>query len=239
MYLYWSRRFRILDLGDFMSLDGLTISRAAEPAVGAARVRHEERQRLSSDLHDTLGPALAGLRLRLDTVAARLSHDPELRRLVLDAAAETAYAGAELRRVIYDLGPSDLHLGLPGALRLLAVRFGGTDVAITVEIPDTPPSLPASLEVALYRIACEGLANAVRHGTGRQATLRLTTEHDRVVLEIADDGVGLAATRPGRGLGLSSMKKRAQDAGGRCDVLSRLHGGSGTLVRATLPRRAA
>ncbi len=220
-----------------MSLDELASCWAVDPA--AAHVRREERQRLSGDLHDTLGPALAGIRLRLETVAARLGHETPLGGLVQDAAAETARTAAELRRIIDDLGPSDLHLGLPGALRRMAARLDSADVAVVVEIPDTPLSLPAHLEIAVYQIASEGLSNAVCHAAGCRATLRLTAERDHVVLEITDDGVGLAATRPGSGLGLSSMKKRARDAGGRCDVLSRLQDGSGTVVRAILPWQAA
>jgi signal transduction histidine kinase len=222
-----------------MSLNELTGPPADEPAGHVWQVRHEERQRLSCDLHDTLGPALAGIRLRLDTVAARLGNEPELRSLVADTAAETVRTVAELHRIVDDLGPGDLRLGLPEALRRLAARLEGTDFAITLDVPDAPPPLPEALADAVYRIASEGLTNALYHAAGAQARVRLTTEPDHVVLEIADDGIGLTGVPPSRGTGLSSMRKRAREAGGRCDVLSRREGQPGTLVRAVLPRRAA
>src|SRR5579859_2831896 len=102
-----------------MSLDKqaskLTNERAGEPAANASQVRREERQRLSCDLHDTLGPALAGIRLRLDTVVSRLGDEPELRSMVADAAAETVRTVAEFRRIVDDLRPGDLQWGLPVA----------------------------------------------------------------------------------------------------------------------------
>lgn len=217
----------------------LTSVAGGEPAPDASQVRRQERQRLSCDLHDTLAPALAGIRLRLDTVAARLGDEPELRSMVADAAAETVRTVAEFRRIIDDLRPGDLQWGLPTALRRLAARFDGTGFAIMLEVPESSLRLPEVQEVALYRIASEGLTNAVCHGAGERATVRLITDPDEVVLEIADDGVGLAGARRSRGLGLSSMRRRAREAGGRCEVLSRPPEGSGTLIRAVLPRQAA
>ncbi|MFC4533027.1 sensor histidine kinase [Sphaerisporangium dianthi] len=219
-----------------MSLSELIDQPAAEPSDDLLRVRQEERRRLSCDLHDTLGPALAGIRLRLDTAAALLSHDPEACRLVAAAAQEIARTATEVRRIIDDLGPSDLlHAGLTGALRHLAARLGeGGGLAIALDVPERAPRLPPSLEAAAYRIAAESLTNTVKHAAASQATVRLASEGDQVVLEVTDDGVGPPRARPG-GHGLPSMARRAEEVGGRCDVLPRGDGRPGTVVRTVLP----
>ncbi|MDH2426541.1 histidine kinase [Sphaerisporangium sp. TRM90804] len=220
-----------------MSLSELIERSAGEPSDDVRQVRHEERCRLSSDLHDTLGPALAGIRLRLDTAAALLAHEPEARRLVADAAEETVRAVAEMRRLIDDLGPVDLHAGLPGALRRLAARLGdGGRLTITLDVPEGPPPLPPVVESAVYRIAAECLTNTVRHAAASRVTLRLAHEGDVVVLRVTDDGVGLPGVRR-QGRGLPSMTRRAREAGGRLEVLSRRDGRQGTEVRAVLPGR--
>lgn len=201
-------------------------------------LREEERRRLYRNLHDILSPALASIRLRLDMVATRLAHEADS-RVVADAAADVARAMEEIRRLGTDAGPLDLHWGLPGALRRLAARFEAAGVAITVQVPESAPQIPTAIEVAAYRIAAEGLANVIRHASARKATLRLDIDGDIVLLEVADDGVGLLAARMSRGSGLPSMTWRAQEVGGRCEVLPRADSSSGTVVRAILPGRAA
>jgi signal transduction histidine kinase len=91
-----------------------------------------------------------------------------------------------------------------------------------------------STAVAAYRIAAEGLNNAVRHASATQVTVRLRSSDTYLRLEIVDDGVGLRPATP-RGVGLSSMARRAAEVGGSSEVLLRPDGRSGTLVRAVLP----
>jgi signal transduction histidine kinase len=192
-----------------------------------------------------MGPALAGLRLRLDTALALLDRDPEQARArIAEAVVEVGQAEKELRRVIDDLGPGDLSCGLPGALRRLAARLGpGTYGDVVVDVPDLTPALAPEVEVAAYRIASEGLTNVIRHASARRVTLRLARLWDTVVLEVSDDGVGqrayLCSGGGLSGVGTASMSRRAREVGGRCDVLSRPDGRPGTLVRAILPGRAA
>ncbi|GGO61237.1 sensor histidine kinase [Nonomuraea cavernae] len=220
----------------------MSLSKTINPAAGepAAEVRRDERHRLSCDLHDTVGPALAGIRLRLDTAATMVAHAPEAHRLIIQAAEETARTAQELRQIIDGLSPTDLHLGLPGALRRLAARLDeGARMTIVLDVPDVSPRLPTEVEVATYRIASESLTNVVRHADAGQVTLRLALDDEHIVLEVTDDGVGPQAVRHARGIGLSSMTRRAQEVGGRCDVLPRGDGRSGTLVRAVLPGQAA
>ncbi|WP_285499378.1 histidine kinase [Actinokineospora sp. NBRC 105648] len=213
-----------------------------------SRARECERLRLHRDLHDDLGPALAGIRLRLDAVSARLGGQPEIRRLVADAATETARTMTEIRRVVDGLPPPDLvEAGLPGALRRLGARLDGAAATVpdgaaatvVVDVPDELPGVSPTAELAVYRIAAEALTNVLRHSGARAVGIELTATAAELVLEVLDDGSG----RPpagwwGHGTGLHSMRQRAEAAGGSCVVLLWPDGRSGTLVRAVLPRGA-
>ncbi|GGO87581.1 sensor histidine kinase [Wenjunlia tyrosinilytica] len=203
--------------------------------------REEERRRLRRDLHDGLGATLAGVRLVLDSAAARLAHEPTARRLVLHAAAETARTVEEIRRIIDDLRPPDLEdAGLPVALRRLAARLDSPAVAVTAEVPDHPLDLSCTTELAAYRIASEGLANVLRHSGASTVTVRLEVEGGTLVLDVLDDGIGPSpGCRRGRGTGLASMARRAHEAGGHFALLPRPDARPGTLVRAVLPRGRA
>ncbi|WP_146174801.1 sensor histidine kinase [Umezawaea tangerina] len=206
-----------------------------------AGVLARERERLHRDMHDDLGPTLAGIRLRLDTASARLTDDPVARQLVLDAAAETARTMDEIRRTIDGLPPPDLaREGLSTALRMLAARTSHTSTAVAVTVPDHPPALSEATELAAYRIAAEALINVLRHADARHVDVGLFLRDDHVVLEVADDGAGPPpAGWWGDGTGLFSMRRRAEELGGSCVVVLRMDGTAGTLVRAVLPRGPA
>jgi two-component system, NarL family, sensor kinase len=92
-------------------------------------------------------------------------------------------------------------------------------------------SLSAATEVAAYRIVLEAVTNAARHSGGHACAVRLQREEGRLRVRIEDDGAGLAEDRP-PGVGLSSMRERAEELGGTCAVTS---DGRGTVVEALLP----
>jgi signal transduction histidine kinase len=229
---------------DLAVLDALR--RQAAPAVAAVRLaaelrlsrqrlvaaREEERRRLRRDLHDGLGPTLAGIGLGLQVAAG--SDDPvAVRALVQELIAEASAAVLDVRRLVEDLRPPALdELGLVGALQQHAERLGlrnGTEVAVraATELAD----LPAAVEVAAYRIAMEALTNALRHGAPSRCELVLRLD-DALHLEVTDDGVGLPPDPP-CGVGLAAMRERAAELGGVCTVSRPAAGG--TSVRARLP----
>jgi signal transduction histidine kinase len=138
----------------------------------------------------------------------------------------------EMRLLVYQLRPLVLKReGLVGALqqRLDAVeKRAGVDARLLVE---GPLELPASVEEGLYRIAQEALNNALKHAAPRAVTLRIDVTEDRVGLEVVDDGQGFdpAGVEGSGGMGLTSMRERAERLGGSLSVRSAP--GHGTTVR--------
>jgi two-component system NarL family sensor kinase len=209
-----------------------SLQAAREHLVAA---REEERRRVRRDLHDGVGAALAGLRLQLDT-ARDLVADP-LAGTLLDAAADgLAEAVRDVRQVTDDLRPPALDdLGLAASLEALAARVRTPSLDVAVEADALPP-LPAAVDVACYRIAGEAVANAVKHARASRVAVALVAGDGELRLTVTDDGVGLPDVPPSRGLGLTSMRQRAEEIGGRCTVVS---DGAGTRVSVALPLGSA
>jgi signal transduction histidine kinase len=198
--------------------------------------REEERRRLRRDLHDGLGPSLATMAMRLESAEDLIATDPEQARHAVAGLADLARDEiAEVRRVVDGLRPAALdQLGLVSALRQRAAehRLAAGEEALewTVDAEDVEP-LPAAVEVAAYRIVLEAVTNAVRHSAARACTVALRREPGHLYVRVEDDGQGLAEVRAA-GVGLVSMKERAEELGGTCVVTSTGHG---TLVEAQLP----
>jgi signal transduction histidine kinase len=199
--------------------------------------REEERRRIRRDLHDGLGPALAGVAFGIDAARRTLRRDPTGTDSALrELAAEVQGTVADIRRLVYDLRPPALdQLGLVPAVQEYAARLnerGGVTVDVpVVELPD----LPAAVEVAAYRIVTEALTNVVRHSGARHSRVGFRVDENLLVIEVADDGQGLPAQRRAGGIGLTAMTERAAELGGTCSATS--EGNGGTLVVATLPLR--
>lgn len=193
----------------------------------------EERRRLQRDLHDGLGPALAGVALGLRAVRNQLvaqGHEPGP---LLARLSEEAEASVDVvRRIVHDLRPAVLdQLGLLGAVRAYAERCSNTDLQVELVAPDDLPPLSAATEVAAYRIAVEAVTNAVRHAGATRCTVRLRID-DGLQVEVEDDGHGIAEDAL-PGVGLASMRERSAGVGGQL-LLSRRSGG-GTRITARLP----
>ena len=219
--------------------------------------REEERRRLRRDLHDGLGPKLAGHALILEAVRDSLATDSQSRMLVDHLIEDSQTVVSEIRELVQGLRPPALdEFGLVGAVRSLAAQCEPGQLRVTVTAPDPMPPLPAAVEVAVYRIAQEALTNVVKHARAKSCIItitlldesnrsddrsddfsRLPAQTTKVVttglqLEIKDDGVGLSPNRRA-GVGLSSMRERAEEIGGSCVIESGESGG--TSVTAQLP----
>ncbi len=206
------------------------LRRSREQLVTA---REEERRRLRRDLHDGLGPTLASQALTIDTVELLLARDPAAASALLhEVKAQSQAAIADIRRVVYGLRPPALDdLGLVGALREQASRYAGARIDVQVVAPTALPALPAAVEVAVYHIAQEALANVAHHAQACRCTLKLAVG-DTLTLTVTDNGVGFAEDRAA-GVGLRSMRERAEELGGALRIKSMV--GGGTTIRATLP----
>jgi signal transduction histidine kinase len=196
--------------------------------------REEERRRLRRDLHDGVGPQLAALTLKLETARNRLSHDSEAQALLSDLAERARAAVADIRRAVHALRPPALdELGLVPALREVAAQYSHKDLSINLDAPQDLPPLPAAIEVACYRITQEALTNVVRHAGASSCSVRLALEGVGMVhLEVIDDGGGVGEDHK-VGVGLFSMRERAEELGGTCTIEPLP--GSGTRVNARLP----
>ncbi len=205
--------------------------RLQQSRTAIVTAREEERRRLRRDLHDGVGAALAGVRLQVET-ARDLVTEPVASSLLKSAATGVATAVADVRAITDDLRPAVLDdLGLEGSMRGLAHRMATPGTAIDVDV-DVHGSLTAAVEVACYRIAAEALANAIRHADARRVVVHLHSTTIWLSLQVEDDGVGLSGRPRINGLGLASMRQRAEEIGGELTVTSTA---SGTVVRADLP----
>jgi signal transduction histidine kinase len=204
--------------------------------------REEERRRLRHELHDSVGPILAGISLGLHAARRVMGSDAQQAdQLMAHLEQELQTAIGEVRRLFETLRPPALdQLGLASAIRehieILATRMRTGEEAspaVSFDLKESGDlvSLPAIVEVAAYRIVCEALTNVARHSGAHTCTVTLTRDKGLRV-EVVDDGVGVDG-QPGRGLGLGSMRERAAELGGtfRRDAPA----AGGTRVMAWLP----
>ena len=203
------------------------------------RAREEERRRLHRDLHDVLGPALAGVGLGLDAARSRAARDPAgADALIVQVQEEVRACVGEIRKIIEGLRPPVLdERGLLGALQQHADLLTARAPGLRVEVRgDVPTGLPAAVEVVGYLIGQEAVTNAVRHADARRITVSLSADVGDLLLEVRDDGRGLGEPAD-RGVGLGSMRERAEEIGGAFSVGPAP--GRGTRVLARLPLRSA
>ncbi|MDQ1640958.1 MAG: hypothetical protein QOJ90_309 [Actinomycetota bacterium] len=197
--------------------------------------REEERRRLRRDLHDGLGPALAGHVLRLDVIAARLGASSPAAADVRELREDLRSTVLEVRRVVEGLRPPTLdELGLTGSLERVTDRLtAGTPVSVSLDIDELPP-LPAAVEVAAYRIVTEAMTNVVNHAGASACRVSLAVRDGWLRIVVADDGRGLVTSTSGSepaGHGLQTMRERAEELRGRLRVTA----DDGTAVVAELP----
>lgn len=197
--------------------------------------REEERRRLRRDLHDGLGPVLASMSFKLDAVHNVADRDVSaVRQMVSELKSQMQEALADIRRIAYDLRPPALdELGLVGALKEHIASYNQVQgLQIMLEAPESSPQLPAAVEVAAYRIALEAMTNVSRHAGARHCRVRLSLLGD-LCLEVTDDGRGLpSAVRAG--VGLTSMRERAEELGGTCHTEALPQGGTGVVAHLPL-----
>ncbi len=201
-------------------------------AQRATRVRDEERRRVRLDLHDGLGPELAGISLGLTAVSLDVD-DSRVRAELTQLRDDLGNAVSEVRRIVDGLRPATLaERGLVGALESRAERLAAAGFTVELDLRLDGVSLEPETEVAAFRVADEALSNAVRHSGADTLTVRGHVVGREVIVEIADDGNG-QVRQAAEGLGLQSMHARARSVGAVLTLQS--DPAAGTRVRFVVP----
>ncbi|HEV2009605.1 MAG TPA: GAF domain-containing sensor histidine kinase [Candidatus Limnocylindria bacterium] len=199
----------------------------------------EERHRIGMDLHDGVIQSLYGLGLLIEDASSQVDTAPQDAKAHLGRGVDRLNAAiADLRNYVLGLRPirgSDRPLR--ESLPTLAAQIG-TNALLRVDVT-VEPSAEASLDQAgreaVFYVAADALGNVARHARARHAGLSLRRDHDTVVLEVVDDGVGYDTATSVGGLGLRNMRERAFNAGARLDVTS--SPGAGTRLQMRVPTR--
>jgi len=202
--------------------------------------QEDERKRIARELHDETAQMLIVLGRRIEDAQAQ-TKDPALLRSLGELRDMVDDTLAGVRRFTSDLRPPLLEeLGLPNTIEILGRRTAREDnLVVDVEISGEPQPLPPGHELALYRLAQEGLNNVRRHANATHVDMALRYEPDAVTLSIIDNGVGFhvpddtSALVAGGRLGLTGIYERARLLGGTARIISAV--GEGTTVIVTLP----
>jgi PAS domain S-box-containing protein len=215
--------------------------RLRQLSLDLSRSQDYERRRIARELHDSTAQLLAALTITLSRLVEP-GLPPERRRQALSEAIGLAAAcSAEIRTVTYLLHPPLLdHDGLTAALQAYAQGFSQrTGIQVEIKIPPDFGRLGNELEATLFRIVQEGLANVYKHSGSQVAVILLERDASEVRLVLQDRGHGLPVALPTEargivrfGVGITGMRERAEQLGGRLDLASN---GDGAKLTVTMP----
>lgn len=207
--------------------------RASRERLRASRARlvhtaDRERRRIARDLHDGLQARLVVLAMRADRLRGDPAASAETRAEAERLHAELDAAIGELRELVHGVLPASLaERGLSAAVRELA---DGLPLRAELDLDLDGRRLPAAIESAAYFVVAEALSNAVKHARADRLSVRVGERGGRLLLEVADDGIGGADLA---GAGLRGIADRIEALDGRLRVDSPV--GAGTRVVAELP----
>ncbi len=192
--------------------------------------REEERRKLRHNLHDTVGPTLTTIMLKMGTLRDRVREDETTEAMVVELREQAREVVTQIRRVIYDLRPPALEeLGLLTTIQEQAQQFSVGNLQVTVQAPDFLPVLPAAVEVATYRIILEALNNVVKHSHATRCDIRLRVA-ESLLIDVTDNGIGLP-DRMQAGVGINSIRERVTELGGNCSFQNLPSGGAHVSAR--------
>ncbi|GAB3249823.1 sensor histidine kinase [Kineosporia babensis] len=193
--------------------------------------REEERRSLRRDLHDGLGPTLAGMAMQLSAARRMVTDQERAAALLADLAGDLQQCTTEMRQVVDQLRPPALDGGLAPAIRMMCRRFAEADVVLEQDVADDLGALPAAVETAAYRILSEALTNVVRHSAATACRIAVVRDNS-LRITVRDNGTGINP-QARRGEGLDSMRARTSELGGIFSI-GDVPGG-GTEIRVMLP----
>ncbi|MCU0578400.1 MAG: sensor histidine kinase, partial [Desulfobacterota bacterium] len=202
-----------------------------------------ERKRIAKELHDGIGQYLSAIKYRVEHALVQKSPtEGQPAGFLQDMIPVIQGAIEEIRSICMDLRPSILDdLGIRATLSWFCREFQKTysHIHIEPEISAEEERIPGHLKIIIFRITQEALNNIAKHSAAGSVRLALARDDQQLWLEIKDDGRGFAVEQigigapEGRGLGLGSMRERAELSGGAFQITSVM--GEGTLIRATWP----
>ncbi|HJW75085.1 MAG TPA: ATP-binding protein [Thermoleophilia bacterium] len=205
----------------------------------------EERRRIGRELHDDTSQTLAAVMINLELVEKSLAEvSPTIRERVANSKDLLRYTLEQIKLLVYDLRPVMLDdFGLVPTLRwYIQSHSEGSGPSIELDVDAVSLRLPGDVETALFRIAQEAIANAVKHSGGTKVVVRLETAPGFVHLAVIDNGEGFEPresiyrhSQPG--LGLLSIRERVELLSGTLNIES--HRGRGTRVYVVIPLPAA
>ena len=230
-------------LSDQVKTSENALTRSHDEITSLARklitAQEDERRRIARELHDDLAQRAALAYQQLERLAQAFEHSPALNPADFESLKSTIGGLAHgLRGTAHGLHPGIIEqLGLAPALRSLVDDFKTFGLDVTLSVKHLPTSIPYETASALYRIAQEALYNTLRHAPGAPASLSLTSCGHHIELRIEDAGPGfsLAQAKLKPGLGLASMKERAELIGGSLQITNRVGGGTAICVTAPVP----
>lgn len=201
-------------------------------------LQESERKELARELHDRVGQSLTALTINFAILQQTLSSESGPIRSRLDDSAILLRSTMQaIENVLSDLRPPmlDDH-GLHAALDWYAMQFSTrAGIAVSVKAGEPDERMTADVEIALFRIAQEALNNVAKHAHASSVVIELDCHVSEYVMSVADDGVGLRDSdepdRPRRGLGMVTMRERAQAVGGSFQFETPPDGGTRLTVR--------
>jgi signal transduction histidine kinase len=208
------------------------------------RMQDQERRRIARDLHDSVGQAVAIMNMNLGQLARSSNLNQRELTVATDTKALANDVSDQVRTISYLLHPPLLDdMGLPAALKWYVEGFSArSGIRTHLELSRDFDRLPAECEIAIFRIVQEALTNIHRHSGSAFATVRVIWTPAAVSVDVEDQGRGIPGSKlrdfdrgAAMGVGLSGMRERISQLGGRLDLHS---SDRGTIVSATLPLHA-
>ncbi|HKQ87637.1 MAG TPA: sensor histidine kinase [Candidatus Acidoferrales bacterium] len=208
------------------------------------KMQDQERRRIARDLHDSVGQAVAIMNMNLGQLARSSNLNRRELAVAIDTRAMANDVSDQVRTISYLLHPPLLDdMGLPAALKWYVEGFSKrSGIRTRLELSSNFDRFSADCEIAIFRIVQEALTNVHRHSASASAMVRVIWTSAAVSVDVEDQGCGIPSTKlrdfdkgAAMGVGLSGMRERVSQLGGRLDLHS---SDRGTIVSATLPIRA-
>jgi signal transduction histidine kinase len=239
-------KVNLLSLQERMEISGQVEGKVREQQDASTfsnlimRTEEEEKKRIARELHDGLGQLLTSINLHAQQCLNSSDAAEEIPQVVKDSlqviSAMTKQAMGEMRGICCALRPAILDdLGVLAAItwQCRQISQGDERLSVTTDFDIHESMIPEAYKTAIYRIVQEALNNAVKYADAKNLSVSLECIDEYLVLTIQDDGIGFEKGRQKSGMGMISMRERAESIGGLFELRSAK--GKGVKVRALFP----